>query len=80
VYNLSTAALVVLLLCSNDANYIRIRFTTFSLVLLFFGLPTLKIKMFKKKKSITQANSTMVKSKITCAKNKHKTTRKELFE
>lgn len=77
MYNLSAAALVLLLLHS---NYIRIRFTTFSLVLLFFGLPTLKIKMFKKKKSINQANSTMVKSKITYAKNKHKTTRKELLD
>jgi len=36
--------------------------------------------MFKKKKSITQANSTMVKSKITYAKNNHKTIRKELLE
>lgn len=36
--------------------------------------------MFKKKRSITQDNSTMVKSKISCAKNKYKTTRKELLE
>jgi len=36
--------------------------------------------MYIKKKSTTQANSTMVKSKITWAKNNHKTTRKELLE
>jgi len=36
--------------------------------------------MFKKKKSITLSNSTMVKSKITWARNYHKATRKEFLE
>lgn len=36
--------------------------------------------MFKKQKSITKANSTMVKSKITWAKNNHKLIRKQYGE
>lgn len=36
--------------------------------------------MFKKQKSITQTNSTMVKSKIAWAKNSHKAIRKRFLE
>lgn len=35
--------------------------------------------MFKKNKSISQANSTMVKSKITWAKNNHIVSKNEFF-